>query len=62
MKADPVVIAGYARTPMGSFQSTLSDLKATELGADAVKAAVERTGIKGEAIGRKATAMAVELI
>ena len=33
MSADPVVIAGYARTPMGGFQGDLSGLKATELGA-----------------------------
>jgi acetyl-CoA C-acetyltransferase len=42
---DPVVIAGYARTPMGSFQGVLSGLKATELGAAAIKAALERSGV-----------------
>ncbi len=48
--ADPVVIASYARTPMGSFQGALSALKATELGAAAVRAAVERAGVSPEAV------------
>ncbi|PAX06671.1 acetyl-CoA C-acyltransferase [Sphingomonas lenta] len=45
MTADPVVILSYARTPMGSFQGALSGASATELGATAVKAAVERAGV-----------------
>lgn len=49
---DPVVIASYARTPMGSFQGALSALKATELGAAAVRAAVERAGVSPEAVDR----------
>ena len=52
MSADPVVIASYARTPMGSFQGCLTGATATELGAAAVGAAVERAGLKGEAIER----------
>ena len=48
--ADPVVIAAYARTPMGSFQGALSALKATELGTAAVRAAVERAGVSPEAV------------
>ena len=43
--ADPIVIASYARTPMGGFQGVLSPVKATALGAAAVKAAVERAGV-----------------
>jgi acetyl-CoA C-acetyltransferase len=42
---DPVVIVSFARTPMGAFQGALSSVKATELGAVAVKAAVERAGL-----------------
>ncbi|MEN9933249.1 MAG: hypothetical protein RIS17_1822 [Pseudomonadota bacterium] len=42
---DPVVIASYARTPMGGFQGALAGVKATDLGAAAVKAAVERAGV-----------------
>ena len=40
---DPVVICSYARTPMGAFQGALSGVKATDLGAAAVKAATEST-------------------
>ncbi len=43
--ADPVVILSYARTPMGSMQGALADVSATELGATAVKAAVDRSGV-----------------
>ncbi|HYX47879.1 MAG TPA: acetyl-CoA C-acyltransferase [Sphingomicrobium sp.] len=49
---DPIVILSYARTPMGSFQGALSPLSATELGATAVKAAVERAGISGEQVDK----------
>ncbi|AMK25428.1 acetyl-CoA C-acyltransferase [Sphingobium sp. TKS] len=47
-----IIIAGYARTPMGGFQGALSGVSATELGAVAVKAAVERSGVAPEAIDR----------
>ena len=50
--ADPIVILSYARTPMGSMQGALSDASATELGATAVKAAVERAGVAGEDVDR----------
>ena len=50
MTADPIVIVDYARTPMGGFQGALSGASATELGAAAVKAAVERAGVAPEAI------------
>ena len=52
MQDDPVVIAGYARTPMGGFQGVLSPLRATDLGATAVKAAMERAGAPVGAIDR----------
>ena len=42
--ADPVVIAAYARTPMGAFQGSLSSVKATALGSAAVRAALHRAG------------------
>jgi acetyl-CoA C-acetyltransferase len=48
MLNDPVVIVGAARTPMGGFQGELSPLSASDLGAVAIKAAVERAGIKPE--------------
>src|ERR1700679_3681384 len=50
MPADPVVIVSYARTPMGGFQGALAGASATELGAAAVKAAVERAGVDPEKI------------
>lgn len=49
---DPVVIAGYARTPMGGFQGAFASVKATDLGAAAVRAAVERANAPIEAIER----------
>ena len=52
MNEDPIVIASYARTPMGGFQGVFSALKATELGAAAVKGAVERAGVATDAIDR----------
>ena len=42
MKADPVVIVAAARTPMGAFQGELKGFAAPELGAAAIRAAVER--------------------
>jgi acetyl-CoA C-acetyltransferase len=48
--SDPVVIASYARTPMGGFQGVFAPVKATELGAAAVRAAVERAGVAPEAV------------
>jgi len=47
---DPIVIVGAARTPMGAFQSDFASLSAHDLGAVAIKAAVERAGIKPEVV------------
>ena len=49
---DPVVILSYARTPMGGMQGVLADVSATDLGATAVKAAVERAGVDGADVER----------
>src|SRR3954447_19529894 len=49
---DPIVILSYARTPMGSFQGALAGASATELGAAAVRAAVERAGVPGEEVDK----------
>ncbi len=46
MQNDPIVIVGAARTPMGGFQGDFSSLAASDLGAVAIKAAVERAGIQ----------------
>jgi acetyl-CoA C-acetyltransferase len=45
MTTDPVVIASYARTPMGGMQGALAAVPATQLGAVAIKAAIERAGV-----------------
>ncbi len=50
--ADPVVILSYARTPMGGMQGVFSEVSATDLGATAVKAAVERSGVAGDQFDR----------
>ncbi|MDO9452097.1 MAG: acetyl-CoA C-acetyltransferase, partial [Stagnimonas sp.] len=42
---DPVVIVSATRTPMGALQGVFSGLTASQLGAVAIKAAVERAGI-----------------
>ncbi|RMF08499.1 MAG: acetyl-CoA C-acyltransferase [Alphaproteobacteria bacterium] len=47
---DPIVIVGMARTPMGGFQGDLSAVTAPELGTAAIRAAVERAGLKPEDI------------
>jgi acetyl-CoA C-acetyltransferase len=51
MSSDPIVIASYARTPMGGFQGALAAVKATDLGAVAVKAAVQRAGLSCDGDG-----------
>jgi acetyl-CoA C-acetyltransferase len=45
---DPIVIVSAARTPMGAFQGELKNFAAPELGAAAIRAAVERAKIKPE--------------
>ncbi|HYC57018.1 MAG TPA: acetyl-CoA C-acyltransferase [Candidatus Binatia bacterium] len=47
---DPVVITGYARTPMGGFLGDLSALPATRLGSAAIAAALERASLPGDAV------------
>jgi len=46
MSQDPVVIVGAARTPIGSLQGELKDFAAPELGAVAIRAAVERARLE----------------
>ncbi|NEI06699.1 acetyl-CoA C-acyltransferase [Rhizobium leguminosarum] len=47
---DPIVIVGAARTPIGSFQGELKEATAPELGATAIRAALERSRVEAEAI------------
>ncbi|TXH81148.1 MAG: acetyl-CoA C-acyltransferase [Rhizobium sp.] len=49
-REDPIVIVGSARTPMGGFQGDLRDATAPELGAAAIRAALERSGVSADAV------------
>lgn len=50
MNNDPVVIVSMARTPMGSYKGELSPYTAVQLGAVAIKAAVERAHLKNDQV------------
>jgi acetyl-CoA C-acetyltransferase len=50
MKADPIVIVAAARTPMGAFQGELRGFAAPELGAAAIRAALERAKLKSDEV------------
>ena len=48
--SENIVITSIARTPMGGFQGVLSDASAVQLGAAAIRAAVERSQLAGDDI------------
>ena len=50
MSNDPIVIVSAARTPMGGFQGDLKNFTAPQLGSAAIRAAVERAGVKPEQV------------
>ncbi|VVD90250.1 acetyl-CoA acetyltransferase [Pandoraea aquatica] len=50
MQQDPIVIVSAARTPMGGLQGVFGDVAAPQLGAAAIRAAVERAGLKPEQV------------
>jgi len=50
MLNDPIVIVSAVRTPMGGFQGELKQFTAAELGAAAIRAAVERAGVRPEQV------------
>jgi acetyl-CoA C-acetyltransferase len=50
MNTDPIVIVGLARTPLGAFQGELKGFAAPDLGAAAIRAAVERARIRSEEV------------
>src|SRR5438874_9911436 len=50
MNPDPIVIVSAARTPMGAFQGELKSFAAPELGAAAIRAAVERANIQPDEV------------
>lgn len=47
---DPIVIVSVARTPLGNLLGELKDISAPDLGAHAIKAAIQRAGLKPEDI------------
>lgn len=47
---DPIVIVGSARTPIGSLQGALKEMTAAALGAAAIRAALDRSGLPAEAV------------
>ena len=47
---DPIVITSAMRTPLGGFQGALSNLTAADLGATAIKAALEKSALKPDTI------------
>ena len=51
MQSDPIVIVSAARTPMGAFQGELKSFSAPELGAAAIRAAVERAKVAADQVG-----------
>jgi hypothetical protein len=48
--SDPIVIVAAARTPMGGFMGDFASLTCAQLGSVAIKAAVERAGLKPEQV------------
>jgi len=48
--SDPIVIVSAVRTPIGGMLGDFASLQAYQLGAVAIKAAVERAGVKGDAV------------
>jgi len=49
-KEDPIVIVGMARTPMGGFQGDLASVNAPQLGAVAIRAALERAKVAADQV------------
>ena len=45
MTTDPIVIVGMSRTPMGAFQGDFAAIQAPELGAVAIKGAIDEAKI-----------------
>ncbi len=49
-EADPIVITGGARTPMGSFQGVLADVAAPQLGGPTIRAALTESAVTGDEV------------
>ena len=52
MQHDPIVIVGAARTPIGGLQGDFASLAASDLGAVAIRAALERAGMEAGAVDK----------
>src|SRR5215472_16537763 len=52
MHADPIVIVGAARTPLGGLLGDFASLPASDLGAVAIKAALERAAVQPQAVDK----------
>ena len=52
MQHDPIVIVGAARTPLGGLQGDFASLAASDLGAVAIRAALERAGVEAAAVDK----------
>src|SRR5215831_18593085 len=52
MQHDPIVIVGAARTPIGGLQGDFASLAASDLGAVAIRAALERAGVEAAAVDK----------
>jgi len=52
MQHDPIVIVGAARTPIGGLQGDFASLAASDLGAVAIRAALERAGVEAGAVDK----------
>jgi acetyl-CoA C-acetyltransferase len=52
MQLDPIVIVGAARTPIGGLQGDFASLAASDLGAVAIRAALERAGVEPGAVDK----------
>ena len=50
MASDPIVIVDGVRTPMGGFQGELTPLRAPDLGAAAIRASLERSGVAADQV------------
>src|SRR5208282_2497046 len=50
MHNDPIAIVGVARTPIGGLQGDFATLSASDLGAVAIKAALQRAGVAASAV------------
>src|SRR6478752_3334138 len=48
--AESIVIVGAKRTPIGAMQGKFNSVSASELGATAIKAAVEQAGVKANEV------------